>query len=593
MQKEEWGTKVGLILAAAGNAIGIGNLLRFPSKAASNGGGAFMIPYFLALIFLGIPMMWVMWTIGRYGGIFGHTTTPGMLNKIKASPLSKILGAIGVAVPLIFTVYYTYISSWCFSYAFFSLFKTYYGVEDLAVFLQEYTRGISTSNYFTGYTYPVLFFGIVFLLNIWVLSRGISKGIEKLCLWGMPALFFMCLLMIIRNITLEHGGKGTFLEGLGYIWNPDFSQLNNINVWIAATGQIFFSLSIGIGALECYASYVKKDGDIALSGLTTTATNEFVEIIFGSAIVIPATAIFFGVALVPTYAKTGVFNLGFITMPEIMRNTPLGNIFGFIWFFLLFLAAFTSSIAIAQPVLAFLQHVCGYTRKRAVGILAIIWGLCTIPCIFWNKYGYIDELDSWAGELLLILFAFIELIYFIFFLGIRKGWEELHRGAYIKIPSIFKYILLIVSPIYLIVLLGIWAKDTMPTKFTIPTKINIIREYGKTHKEEVKIELSKEGKDKFDGFVKKFHKDLICHYEVSNREESSLLLSTKNTQNECPQLTKSDVANVTTLNNITGTFVTIEALHTPPYIWIGRAFLMLTIIIFAYLSLKKVKEVQE
>ncbi|MFN7182110.1 MAG: sodium-dependent transporter, partial [Planctomycetota bacterium] len=456
---DEWGSRIGLILAAAGNAIGIGNLLRFPSKAASNGGGAFMIPYFLALLFLGIPMMWVMWTIGRYGGISGHTTTPGMLNKIKPAVYSKILGAIGVGVPLIFTVYYTYISSWCFAYAFFSLFGTYFKVEDLNIFLQEYTRGISTSNYLPGYFYPILFFAIVFFFNIWVLTRGISKGIEKLCLIGMPALLVMCVIMIIRNITLESSGKGSFLDGLGFIWNPDFNQLSNINIWIAATGQIFFSLSIGIGAMECYASYVKKEDDIALAGLTTAATNEFVEVIFGSAIVIPATAIFFGVALAPQYAKTGIFNLGFITMPEIIRNTPLSNIYGFLWFFLLFLAAFTSSVAIAQPVMAFLQNVCGFSRIRAGGILGLIWSTATLPCIFWNKYGYIDELDSWAGELLLILFSLIELIYFVFFLGLNKGWDELHRGAAIKIPSIFKYILIMISPIYLITLLAIWAKN--------------------------------------------------------------------------------------------------------------------------------------
>ncbi len=592
MQREEWGTRVGLILAAAGNAIGIGNLLRFPSKAASNGGGAFMIPYFLALIFLGIPMMWVMWTIGRYGGISGHTTTPGMLNKIKVGPLSKILGAIGVAVPLVFAVYYTYISSWCFGYAFFSLFKTYYGVENLSVFLQEYTRAISTSNYFSGYIYPVLFYAIVFLLNIWVLARGISKGIEKLCLWGMPLLVFMCILMVVRNITLEHSGKGTFLEGLGFVWNPNFRELNNINVWLAATGQIFFSLSIGIGAMECYASYVKKDDDIALAGLTTTATNEFVEVIFGSAIVIPATAIFFGVALAPGYAKTGVFNLGFITMPEIMRNTPAGNIFGFIWFFLLFLAAFTSSVAIAQPVLAFLQNLCGLTKKYSVSILATIWVLATIPCIIWNKYGYIDELDSWAGELLLVLFACIELIYFVFFLGINKGWEELHRGAHIKVPSIFKYILLIVSPIYLIVLLGIWAKNTLPTKLTIPTKINVVKKCDKVKGAEAEVELSKEGKDKFDNLVKKSHKDIICVYEVSHEKEQPLRLSRgSGKQERCPELSKSDV--VVTLPTFSTTFVTIEALHTPPYIWIARVFIILTFIIFAYLSVKKVKEVQE
>ncbi len=587
MAKEEWATKVGLILAAAGNAIGIGNLLRFPSKAANNGGGAFMIPYFLALVFLGIPMMWVMWTIGRYGGMFGHTTTPGMLNKIKPSPISKILGAIGVAVPLVFTVYYTYISSWCFAYAFFSLFKTYFNVENLAIFLREYNRDISTSYHIKGYFYPILFFAIVLSLNIWVLSRGISKGIEKLCLLGMPMLAFLCILMIIRNITLESSGKGTFLEGLGFVWNPDFSQLNNINVWIAATGQIFFSLSIGIGAMECYASYVKKNDDIALAGLTTAATNEFVEVIFGSAIVIPATAIFFGVTLAPAYAQTGVFNLGFITMPEILRNTPAGNLVGFLWFFLLFLAAFTSSVAIAQPVLAFLQNVCGYTRKKGAFILATIWIICTLPCIFWNKYGYIDELDSWAGEMLLVFFALIELIFFLFFLGINKGWEELHKGAQIKVPIIFKYILLIISPIYLVALIAIWTKNTLPTKFHIEPKVKVIANYKDSN-----IDLTNESVNKFKQIVKNIKKDIVCKYKTQDIDDKSTqikLLTNESTANICPELTQKDFKVSIPIDK----FITIEALHCAPYIWMGRLFVFICLVIFAYISLKKVKEIQE
>jgi neurotransmitter:Na+ symporter, NSS family len=599
MQKEEWGSRIGLILAAAGNAIGIGNLLRFPSKAASNGGGAFMIPYFLALVFLGIPMVWVMWTIGRYGGISGHTTTPGMLYKIKPHPISKILGAIGVAIPLVFTVYYTYISSWCLAYSFFSFFKTYFKGESLDIFLQEYTRQISTTNYFSGYFWPTFFFLIVFFLNIYILSRGISKGIEKLCLYGMPLLVVMCIIMVVRNILLESSGKGTFLEGLGFVWNPDFTRLNDINVWIAATGQIFFSLSIGIGALECYASYVKKDDDIALTGLTTTATNEFVEVIFGSAIVIPATAIFFGVALAPTYAKTGVFNLGFITMPEIMRNTPLGNLFGGLWFFLLFLAAFTSSVAIAQPIMAFLQGVCGYTRGKAAFILGGVWVIATIPCIWWNKYGYIDELDSWAGELLLILFSFIELIYFIGFLGINKGWEELHRGAQMKVPSIFKFILIFISPIYLILLLGIWAKDTLPTKFHIKPYVNITPLYSTPNSGKsvgkVKYNLKEEAKEKFSKVVDSHKRDIKCQYSI-DKEKNEPVLNTGASTIECQiiKITKDDIKieELSAKGDIAPVDFVIEGLYRTPYIWLGRFFVLLTFIIFAYLAVEKVKEEQ-
>src|SRR3972149_6052790 len=111
-QREAWGSRIGLILAAAGNAVGIGNFLRFPAKAATSGGGAFMIPYLCALLFLGIPMMWVAWAIGRHGGKFGHGSTPGMFDKLWKNPLAKYLGVLGIAIPLVFAMYYTVAESW-------------------------------------------------------------------------------------------------------------------------------------------------------------------------------------------------------------------------------------------------------------------------------------------------------------------------------------------------------------------------------------------------------------------------------------------------------------------------------------------------
>ncbi len=274
-------------------------------------------------------------------------------------------------------------------------------------------------------------------------------------------------------------------------------------------------------------------------------------------------------------------------MPEILRNTPAGNLFGFLWFFLLFLAAFTSSVAIAQPVLAFLQNVCGYPRKKAAIILGVIWAICTLPCIFWNKYGYIDELDSWAGELLLVLFALIELIFFIFFLGINKGWEELHIGAAIKVPSLFKYILLIISPLYLLILLGIWSKETLPTKFHIEPKIKIIANY-----KDIKIALTDEGINKFKKIVNENKKDIVCKYKTVSTVNNPLqieLVENESNKKLCPQLNAKDFKESIPQEKI----FTIEALYCAPYIWLGRLFVFLSIIIFAYLSLKKVKEVQE
>ncbi|MCM8776306.1 MAG: sodium:calcium symporter, partial [Candidatus Omnitrophica bacterium] len=127
LSREKWGTRLGLIFAMAANAIGLGNFLRFPVQCAANGGGAFMVPYFMALVFLGIPLMWIEWGIGRFGGKYGHGTTPGMFHYLWAHPLAKYLGVIGIALPFTLVLYYNYIVSWTLAYSVFSFIGKYAG----------------------------------------------------------------------------------------------------------------------------------------------------------------------------------------------------------------------------------------------------------------------------------------------------------------------------------------------------------------------------------------------------------------------------------------------------------------------------------
>lgn len=338
-QREVWGTRIGLILAAAGNAIGIGNFLRFPSKAAVCDGGSFMIPYVCALLFLGIPMMWVEWGIGRYGGKFGHGCAPGMFERLWKNPLAKYIGVLGIAVPLAFAMYYTYIESWCLGYSYLSLTGDYKEVTDMETYLREYQGELPTTNYFPlGGHIAIIFFAITFLINIVILGGKVAKGIELLAKIAMPLLFVFAIILMVRVLTLGNPeGKGHVLEGLAYIWRPDFSRIGEIAIWVIAAGQIFYTLSVGTGCLETYASYLREKDDIVLTGLTTSATNEFVEVIMGGSIAIPATAAFFGTEAVKGIAEKGSFNLGFVAMPEILRSMALPEFFGSIWFLLLFL----------------------------------------------------------------------------------------------------------------------------------------------------------------------------------------------------------------------------------------------------------------
>lgn len=460
-KREVWGTRIGLILAMAGNAIGLGNFLRFPVQAAKNGGGAFMIPYIIALLLLGIPLMWLEWSMGRFGGQFGHGTTPGMFDRLWNHRLAKYFGSLGISIPLLFVIYYVYIESWTLGYSFFSITKAYFGFEEMGTmkkFLEDY-QGISQNAPFSMVLYSFLFFLITLGINVYVISRGISGGVEKLAKIAMPLLFIFAIILVVRVFTLgtpdPSKPENNVINGLAFVWNPDFSRLSESAVWLAAAGQIFFTLSIGSGAIQTYASYLKKNEDVVLTGLTTSMTNEFAEVVCGGSIAIPIATAFFGIAITQEIAQEGAFNLGFVAMPIIFTKLPIGFFFGMLWFLLLFFAGITSSVALTQPLMAFLQdelHVKRPTAAMLTGSILLIFGL---PVVFFLSYGYLDQYDFWIGTVFLCFFALMETIIFAW---VYKGnfWEEITRSAELSVPKIFYYIIKFVVPLYLSILFVSW-----------------------------------------------------------------------------------------------------------------------------------------
>ncbi len=467
MEREHWGTKIGLILALAGNAVGLGNFLRFPVQAASNGGGAFMIPYFIALILVGIPLMWTELAMGRFGGNQGHGTMPGIFQLLWRHPAAKYFGVIGLLLPITIFIYYVVVESWTLGFSFFSLIGKYNGAttqEAMGGFLQGF-QGIAHNSYFNGIYWAYFFFIATAAINYLVLRRGIRGGIEKLANIGMPLLIVMAIVLVVRVLTLGTPDPTkpdqSVLNGLGFIWNPDLGELRNPKVWLAAAGQIFFTLSVGFGAIQAYASYLKKNDDVALSGIATVSTNEFCEVICGGTIAIPIACAFFGVAATQAIAHGGSFDLAFQSMPIVFQHLPLGNIFGFMWFFLLFIAGVTSSVALTLPAVTFFMDELGWTRKKAVNVISIFTFAASNLVIFFLVHGFMDELDFWAGTFGVVLLALIEIVVFFWVFGKEKAWEEITRGAEMKVPAVFKFIMKYVTPIFLVAILAFWAKSDM------------------------------------------------------------------------------------------------------------------------------------
>jgi SNF family Na+-dependent transporter len=461
--RDSWGTRLGIIMAVAGSAVGLGNFLRFPGKVAANGGGAFMIPYFISLLLLGIPLMWIEWTLGRYGGGYEHGTAPGIFHSVwKKNRFIKYFGVIGIFGPLVIFIYYSYIESWTLAYSFFALTGQYAQAQDQASmksFLSAF-QGLEQNSYFQGIGTAYTFFVITFILNVIVIYYGIRKGIERLCNIAMPILLFFGVILLVRVITLGTPDLAkpdwNIANGFGFLWNPDFSALKSAKVWIEAAGQIFFTLSVGIGVILTYASYLSKGDDVALSGLSAAGANEFAEVILGGSIVIPAAFVFFGPVDIQNIARSGVFNLGFVTMPLVLGKLPLANIFGFLWFFLLFLAAITSAVSLAQPAIAFLEDEFAIDRKKAVSIFgSVVFVLCQ-PAIFFLGNGVVDELDFWGGTFFLVVFATIETLLFGWVFGMKSAWDEIHRGAQMKIPKIYRFIIKYITPAFLFLIMGAW-----------------------------------------------------------------------------------------------------------------------------------------
>ncbi len=459
--KEAWGTRVGLILAMAGNAVGLGNFLRFPVQAVQNGGGAFIIPYIVCFLLMGIPILWIEWSMGRFGGKYGNHSTPFILDTMGKARFWKYFGVFGIFTNIAVASYYCYIESWTMSYVYHSVIGTFNGLDQgsVANFFNTYlTIGKST----TGIPFEAVVFYIICLgLNTYILSRGL-KGVERAAKIGVPLLLIFGAFLAFRGLTLGTSGASaahpdaSAWDGLNFLWTPQFDSLSNPTVWLAAAGQMFFTLSVGMGTVHCYSSYLKTKDDIALNAVSAGFMNEFVEVVLGSLIVIPIAAGYLGIDWVKENAG---FGMAFQTMPYLFDQwgSVISNLAGVFWFGLLFFAGITSSLAMGTPWMGFMQDEYSFSRTKAAwsfGLLILFFGLPTVLVYQVASNGVVDQIffneyDYWAGTMSLVVFALAEAILFAWIFGMKRGWPELVSGADIKVPVFFKYVMIYVTPLLL------------------------------------------------------------------------------------------------------------------------------------------------
>jgi neurotransmitter:Na+ symporter, NSS family len=371
-------------------------------------------------------------------------------------------------------MYYIHLEGWCLGYAYMyatgmmndllqvmpasSVLVNFAGMaEDGALYANPVRTGPDGQIMSAG-----LFVLIGFILNFILIYRGLNKGIEWFNKWAMPALLFCAVVILVRVLTLPPQDGRTVGEGLGFMWNPAaggksiWQHLANAEMWVDATGQIFFTLSVGFGLILTYASYVRRDDDIALSATTAAGGNQFCEVAIAGLMVVPAAFLFLGPQALIETGGSGL-RIGFMALPAVFPQMPLGNLWGFLFFFLLFLAAVTSSLSMLQPTIAFLEEGLGVGRKTSVALLMFITAVGAGFIGYLSKgLSALDTVDFWIGSFALYVLATILVIVFGWVLGVGRGAEELDRGAEIRIPRIVLFIIKYVSPVYLLVVFGAW-----------------------------------------------------------------------------------------------------------------------------------------
>lgn len=409
--REQWNHQAGFILAAIGSAAGLGNIWRFPGVAYSSGSGAFLIPYLIALLTAGIPILFLDYAIGHR-----FRAAPPLAFR-RMAKWAEPLGWFQTGLLFVIGVYYAAVIAWAMSYFVFS-FDLRWGDDPATFFVSEYLQVgdpvVSTTPVW-GVLIPM---ALVWILMLVVLLLGVANGIGKLNMIFIPLLVVIFTALAIRALFLPGA-----LDGLDAFFTPNWAALADPNVWIAAYAQIFFSLSIAFGIMITYASYQRRKANMTSSGLVVAFANSSFELLAG-------IGVFATLGFMAHQANTQVSELegltgpilSFVTFPKVIAEMPGGNVFGMLFFASLVLAGITSLISIMQGVSASVQEKFGLDRIKAGLIVSIIMGAVSL-FLFSTTSGLIalDTVDMWSNNLGIVLSAIVMSIFTIWIM--RRGRE--------------------------------------------------------------------------------------------------------------------------------------------------------------------------
>ena len=445
----QWSSRWIFILAATGSAVGLGNIWRFPYLAGENGGGAFVLVYLFCVVMMGIPIMMAEILLGRRGRKSPVNTMHTLAAEEGLNSNWYLLGWLGVIAGFIILSYYSVIAGWTIAF----IFKT--GMGDFIGLNADQTTAIFSE--LISNPVVLLFWHTIFMfLTIYVVSRGVKSGLEQAVKFLMPALFILLLIMVAYAMSTEK-----FFDGLSYLFIPDFDSLADKNlfsdVFLPALGQAFFSLSIGMGAIMIYGSYLSKESSITFNCFVIALADTSVAILAGVAI--------FPIVFTYGLEPSGGPGLIFISLPIAFGQMPFGTFFGSLFFILLMFAAWTSSISLLEPAVSWFVENRNMTRIKAAYIAGFIaWFLGLLTVLSFNHWafeftfagtikenGLFDIFDILTSNIMLPLGGVLVAIFTSWLMSRSSTIDELGVGDK-NIYKIWRFIVRYIAPLGVIII---------------------------------------------------------------------------------------------------------------------------------------------
>lgn len=411
--RDSFTSKFGVIAAAAGSAIGLGNIWRFPYVLGENGGAAFLLLYLFFILAIGMPVMLSEIMIGRKAqmNIFGA------FRKLAPGSIWPLVGIMGVGAAFMILSFYAVVAGWTLDYAFLAFKNEFAGKspdEISAIF-----------NDISGSVWKSILLMLAFMgLSAWIVRSGIKDGIEKYTKILMPMLLAIIILLNVRALTLDGASAG-----LKFLFTPDFSKIN-ANVILEALGQAFFSLSLGMGVMATYGSYIKKGESLGQTAISVSLADTFIAVLAGVAI-FPAV---FAFGIQPNAGP----GLVFVTLPGIFNQMPGGYFFAILFFILLIIAALTSSISLLEVVVAYFTEELKMKRAFATWLAAGIMSALGVLCAIYDRLFTFFEKTS--SNVLLPLGGLLIVIFVGWFLGLKNVRDELEADGKVAryfLPFVF------------------------------------------------------------------------------------------------------------------------------------------------------------